>query len=360
MDVTRRRLLALIGAGLGAHACGPIATPASPEPDLARLSPGERLEAIAKKIVSGGPGPDGIPPIEPPQYMPRVVGDRMWKDDAVVDAFVGPDGVERALPRFITVWHEIVNDEIAGEPLTFTYCPLTGSAVMFSGRLPDGRATSFGTSGSLYNSNLVMYDREDASLWPQLLGIAVDGARKGQRLREVPLVVTTSYGRWKERHADTLVLSTNTGRARAYGTWPYGDYDQNGAIMFPIDARDGRYHPKKIVVGVREGDAALAIAKDEFLTRRVANLELAGAPLVAMADPALATIRVFRRGTKTGILRFVARGDEVRDEETDSRWDVDGSAVGGALAGTKLERVCAFDVQWFAGVAFYKKTEVLA
>ena len=202
-----------------------------------------------------------------------------------------------------------------------------------------------------------MYDRDSASFWPQLLGIAVEGDRKGERLTELPIGITTTYGRWKRRYPDTAVLLP--AGARPYGTWPYGDYDSNRSIMFPIEARDERYHPKKVVIGVRVGDAALAIAKEEFLRRGVENVELGGTPLVALADTELQTIRVFRRGTGRGTLRFAMRDGAVVDEQTGSRWDVEGRATGGELANTALERLSAFDVQWFAWFAFYPKTAVL-
>lgn len=358
MEFTRRRLIALMGAGIGAQACAALA-PATPDASAPAASAVEDpLDTIASRIVSGGPAPDGIPPVERPAYLERREADKVWKDDVVVDALI-LGGVPRAYPRFITVWHEIVNETSDGEALSITYCPLTGSAVVFAGRLSDGRPTSFGTSGRLYNSNLVMYDRATKSLWPQLLGVAVTGERKGERLRELPLAVTTTYGRWKARYPDTLVLSTETGHLRAYGTWPYGDYDTSPQLLFPVAARDERFHSKKVVVGVRAGGDALAIAKVEFLARRVANVELGGTALVALADPGLAAVRVFRRETPRGAVRFAPSGDAVVDEETRSRWSAEGEAVAGELAGARLERVSAFDVQWFAWYAFYPKTSVL-
>lgn len=359
MELTRRRLIALLGAGVGAQACASLAPGvASPSVDSNAPAAEDPLDAIASRIISGGPSPDGIPPIERPAYQSRQEADKIWKDDAVVDGVI-IGGAPRAYPRFITVWHEIVNETVAGEPVSITYCPLTGSTVVFAGRLADGRATTFGTSGRLYNSNLVMYDRATKSLWPQLLGVAVAGERTGERLRELPLAVTTTYGRWKARYPDTLVLSTETGHLRAYGTWPYGDYDTGPQLIFPVSARDERFHPKKLVVGVRTGGEALAIAKEELLARRVLNVELGGAALVALADPDLAALRVFRRDTQRGAVRFAMSGDAIVDEETRSRWSAEGEAMGGAFAGTRLERVSAFDVQWFAWYAFYPRTRVL-
>lgn len=356
MDITRRRLLALLGAGLGAQACAPLLR--SESPGIAPETGEDRLGAIASKIISGGPPPDGIPPVERPQYVPADEGNKLYREDTIVDGVVA-GGIARAYPRIITVWHEIVNETFDGRPVAITYCPLTGSTVVFSGALADGRATTFGTSGRLYNSNLVMYDRATRSLWPQLLGIAVEGQRRGERLRELPLAVTTTWARWKKKFPRTEVLSQDTGHLRAYGTWPYGDYDTSSAVFFPVEARDVRFHPKKIVVGVREGDAAAALAKDELLKREVVNFDVGGAPFVAIADPDLAALRVFRRSTPRGALRFEPAAGGVEDAESRSRWSPDGEAVKGPLAGTKLEQVSAFDVQWFAWFAYYPQTAVL-
>ncbi len=361
MDMTRRRLLTLVGAGVGAGACAPLlprgggaAAPAK-GPTQGR----EGLDAIAGQIISGGPPPDGIPPIEKPKYLSRAEADKQWKDDAAVDGVVGPDGVARAYPRLITVWHEIVNETFAGQAVSITYCPLTGSCVLFAGTLADGRGTTFGTSGRLYNSNLVMYDRVTRSLWPQLLGVAVEGERKGERLKELPLQLTTTYGRWKRSYPDTLVLSTETGHVRTYGTSPYGDYDTSKDVIFPVRVTDDRFHPKKVVLGVRSGDAALAIPKEEFLKKGLQNFELGGQSFVGIADPELGSLRVFRREGPRGSLRFAASGDGIVDDETRSRWSLEGRATAGPLAGAKLEQVSAFDVQWFAWFAYYPDTQVL-
>lgn len=120
-----------------------------------------------------------------------------------------------------------MNDELAGEPISATYCPLTGSTVAFRGTAPNGRAYAFGTSGKLVNSNLLMYDRQTDSRWPQILGQAILGPSRGRSLEEIPLDWTT-WGRWRRAHPDTLVLSTKTGYLRTYGSDPYGSYTPLG------------------------------------------------------------------------------------------------------------------------------------
>ncbi len=318
MRIGRRPFLLASGAALAA-ACAPRVD--LPPPAAAPSASSDELDAISQLIQSGGPPPDGIPPVEKPVYVPAAEAAKRWKDDDLVDAFV-IDGQPRAYVRFITVWHEIVNETSAGKPIAITYCPLTGSTLVFSGELADGRATTFGTSGLLYNSNLVLYDRATKSLWPQLLGTAVRGELKGQRLVEIGGAVTTTLGRWRARYPYGLVLSTDTGHARAYGTWPYGDYDTTEGLMFPVRYSDPRSPQKRIVVGVRNGDAALAIPKDEFREAgREREIDVGGRPLVARYDRDLDAVRVLDRAT--------------------------------------AEPVSAYDVMWFAWYAFHPKTEVL-
>ncbi|HUG05666.1 MAG TPA: DUF3179 domain-containing (seleno)protein, partial [Candidatus Limnocylindria bacterium] len=214
----RRRPFLIASAAALAAACGGGAGLALPT-SRPTATAFDELDTISGLIQSGGPPPDGIPPIEKPRYIPIAEASKQWRDDDDVDAFV-IDGQPRAYPRMITVWHEIVNETAGGKPISITYCPLTGSTVVFSGLLADGTTTTFGTSGQLYNSNLVMYDRATDSMWPQLFGTAVRGARKGERLQELAGAVTTKFGLWKRKHPDGVVLSTDTGHARSYGTSP--------------------------------------------------------------------------------------------------------------------------------------------
>jgi hypothetical protein len=316
MRFDRRRFLLASGA-LVAAACSPGVDLPSP---AATARPDE-LDEISKMIESGGPPPDGIPPVEKPVYIPIAEASRLWKDEAIVDAFV-IEGEPRAYPRFITVWHEIVNETVAGKPISITYCPLTGSTLVFSGTLADGRTTTFGTSGMLYNSNLVMYDRATKSMWPQLFGVAVRGELKGERLKEIGGAATTTFGRWKAKFPNGVVLSTNTGHGRAYGTWPYGDYETSPGVMFPVRYADDRFPKKKIVVGIRAAGEALAIPKDEFVAQRQERgIEVGGRTMLTRYDADFDAVRVLDRGTE--------------------------------------KPVSAYDVMWFAWYAFNPKTKVL-
>ncbi len=234
------------------------------------------------EIVSGGPPRDGIPAIDRPRFVSAREADFLRDDDRVLG--VERHGIAKAYPIAILNWHEIVNDEFAGEPIAISYCPLAASGIAHSAKI-GGRPVSFGTSGLLYNSNLVMYDRGTQSLWPQLSSRAISGPLEGQKLETVPLSHTT-WADWRSRHPDTRVLSTDTGHRRDYSRDPYAGYERSKRVHFPVAHRDGRYPPEELVVGVElNGETKaypfteLANTSGEFRDR------LGGASMVVRFDP---------------------------------------------------------------------------
>lgn len=322
-----------------------------------------RLDAFARNIKSGGPPKDGIPPIDNPQYTSAEEAEQWLAEDAVVFG-VDYNGVVKAYPQIILVWHEIVNEQMGGEKVTITYCPLTGSAVGFKGRSGiDGAELIFGTSGKLVNSNLLMYDRQTDGEWPQILGMAINGPNKGRVLQEFPVIWTT-WGRWKAQYPQTTVLSQDTGFFRAYGRDPYGSYAQRGTYydsggpFFPVMAEDRRFPAKKVMIGVKHDQAALAIPKEEFRATRVGHARLGGVPIVALYDELLDTVRVYGRRVGGQELTFRWQAGGIVDVDTHSRWTPHGEAVEGPLAKVRLPPINVYDVMWFAWYAFYPHTQV--
>jgi hypothetical protein len=362
--ITRRRFLARslrfagmlwIGHLLGGRLLG----------ELNAQVPPERLTAFARNVVHGGPPKDGIPPIDNPKYVSAGEADKFLGPEDVVFG-MDEKGTARAYPQIIMVWHEIVNEEISGEKLAVTYCPLTGSAIAYRGRSKvDGRPLTFGTSGNLVNSNLLMYDRQTDSRWPQILGVAITGPNLGQELEALPLTWTT-WGRWKRRYPKTLVLSKETGYVRSYGYDPYGSYTSkrpsyytSGGPFFPVMARSNRFPEKKVVVGVKVDHAVLALPKAEAASAGVVNFTLGGLPLVALYDKELDAVSVFARQHGGQELTFLRRGEEIVDAQTATTWSAGGRGMRGKLAGAQLKWVTSFDVMWFAWYAFYPETKVL-
>jgi hypothetical protein len=218
------------------------------------------------EFVSGGPGKDGIPSLDERRFVSVAEADAWLADrEPVIELVLG--GVARAYPIQIMVWHEIVNDEVAGTPVAVTFCPLCNTAPVFDRRL-DGRVLDFGTTGNLRNSDLVMYDRQTESWWQQFGGEAVVGELAGAVLEQLPAQIV-AWEDFARRHPDSEVLSQDTGFARDYGRNPYSGYDDvDSSPFFPVEGEDDRLAPKERVVFLeRDGDALVVpftlLAKEE-------------------------------------------------------------------------------------------------
>ena len=199
------------------------------------------------KILSGGPPRDGIPSIDKPKFISASKADYLKPSDRVIGVKI--DDEARAYPIRILNWHEIVNDDFDGTPIAVTYCPLCGSGIVYSSALSVNKVHTFGVSGLLYNSDVLLYDRETETLWSQILSKAISGKLVGSKLTIVPSS-HTSWQAWKKQHPNTKVLSTDTGAGRDYSRSPYGDYDKGRETYFPIEFRSQKYHPKERVLGV--------------------------------------------------------------------------------------------------------------
>jgi uncharacterized protein DUF3179 len=355
MTISRREFLSLLGGAAVASA------------SLWQARPVEAkewsLEDFIQNIQSGGPPKDGIPPIDRPKYVSAAESEKFLKADEIVFGLAF-EGVFKAYPQKILVWHEIVNDEVRGGKISITYCPLTGSAVGFRGRTRDGAMLTFGTSGKLVNSNLLMYDRQTDSQWPQILGMAIDGKNKGTVLEEIPLA-WTHWSRWRRRHSDTLVLSSDTGYFRSYGSDPYGSYGRSGTYydsggpLFPVMSKNDRFRPKEVVVGVKTNGKQIALHKQTVRTKKVNNTSLGGVPLVALYDQDLDLVRVFVRHVKEKSTNFSFENGRIADELTGSSWTADGRSIEGKMSGSQLKQQASYDVMWFAWYAFFPETQVL-
>jgi len=198
------------------------------------------------EIKEGGPLRDGIPSLDNPVFVAADDATYLKGRDRVLGLSI--NGVSRAYPIRILNYHEIVNDIIGGAGVVVTYCPLCGSGTAFAAVI-DGRHYEFGVSGLLYNSDILMYDRQTGSLWSQLMVQAVTGPMKGTRLEQLPLS-NTSWREWVERHPDSRVLSNKTGYSRNYKVDPYPNYGSDGKLYFPVAHSSKKYRRKEIVMGL--------------------------------------------------------------------------------------------------------------
>jgi hypothetical protein len=336
---------------------------------------------VPRDLLSRGAPKDAIPALTDPVFgedwsgltvevTNRFTGEtvetepRLQSDDRVIG--VERDGEARAYPLRVLNWHEIVNDDFGG-PLLVTFCPLCGSGITAVRRV-DGEETTFGVSGLLWNSDLVMYDGKTGSLWSQIAATAIRGPRTGHRLELVPSTITT-LGAWRESHPDTKILrpppeSGTVGdgvRSRDYTINPYASYDSTSQIgIGNNEFDDDRLHPKARVLGVTADGNAVAYPLETIRERGgVVNDTVGNLPVVVAVGPSEDTLHgyVRRIGGKTVTFEAVEPG---RIAAGGSTWSVtSGKALDGPHEGTALEPASEFGQQfWFAWLDFNPETTV--
>ncbi len=303
------------------------------------------LETLREEVVDGGVPQDGIPSIDDPVFEPvDDVGGRLNDDDPVFGVVY--DGEARAYPQSILVHHEIVNDTISGTPIAVTYCPLTGTAMGF-----ERGDVEFGVSGRLLNSNLIMYDREGETWWPQMLGTAIQGPLEAASLREVPVHWST-WETWRSAYPDSEVLTEDTGHVRDYGDDPYGEYNPIGGyyeedsdpIFGPLTA-DDRHPPKRMVVGARPPEGPFAIDQARLHDEVLIEFDHEGEQILAVHDES------------TGA-NYCYRNPEGASYTMDDGQLVDDDGASFEPGELPLESVYAYDAMWFAWAGFYPSTVV--
>jgi len=296
-----------VGAGGNEDGTGP------PTKDLASPldeSP-EDFESAATDVLRK----DGIPSIDDPNF-----DDGKDVEDGDPVFGVETNGEARAYPQDVLAQHEIANDTVGGRNVAVTYCPLTGTAIGY-----ERGGTTFGVSGDLVNSNLIMYDRATETRYPQILGVGTEGELEGRSLQEFEVTWTT-WGRWRNEHPDSPVMSRDsTDRpGLQYDRDPYGSYNPKGgyyssdSLSFSVMNRDDRYHPKKVFMAARDADEAVAFDKDRLRDEGELSVETENGEYVAAYEEPLDTASIERDG----------------------------------------ELLTTFDAMWFAWAAFYPDTHV--
>jgi hypothetical protein len=209
------------------------------------------------KLMQGCPARDCIPSIDDPKYVAAANAGHVADDDLVIT--LAYKGEHFAFPTSVLDHHEIVNGTFAGAPLAITWCPLCGSAVGIERTVGD-TVTTFGVSGVLYNSDLVLYDRTTETLWDQIEAKGIVGPLTGEQLVLVP-VSMSKWSRWRTKHPDTLVLSTDTGFDKDYSQDRYAEYRESTRLFMPVSAEDDRVHAKTVVFGFTLNDGDVAITE---------------------------------------------------------------------------------------------------
>ena len=257
------------------------------------VSASMRHELRLEEIMWGGVRVDGIPALDQPRLVAAADATYLNDDDRVFGVAINGD--ERAYPLRVADWHEMVNDTVGGTPVSLAYCTLCGAGILFAGRVP-GRAEpfTFGSSGLLYRSNKLMYDRATDSLWNQFTGRPVTGAltSSGIELRVLP-VVLAPWAEWRRDHPGTRVLSLDTGFIRDYAPGrAYGPYFASADLAFPAAVRD-QAAQKEQAFGIRVPGGVKVWPLERFRGGAVLNDRVGFLDVVATGEAASRTVRAY-------------------------------------------------------------------
>ena len=323
------------------------------------------------EVLSGGVPRDGIPPIDKPEFVTVADADGwLAKQEPVIALEINGDA--RAYPLQVMIWHELVNDEVGGMPVTVSFCPLCNSVLIFDRKL-DGVVYDFGVSGNLRNSDLIMWDRQTESWWQQLTGNAIIGQLAGKKLRILPSSII-AWSDFKAAHPQGKVLSKKTGYLRRYGDNPYVGYDRADTPPFLFDGKlDDRLQPKERVLAVTIGEVSAAFPFGVLRSERVVSYTLNGQEMVILFKPGarsalgaqsiadaadVGATGVFDPNLDGEKLRFRVEGEHFVDRETGSVWNILGEAIDGPLAGKKLTPIVHANHFWFTWAAFKPDTTI--
>lgn len=320
------------------------------------FQPGTTSRIALEEIVWGGVPIDGIPPLENPPRVSAAEAKFLAADEKVFGVSAG--GAFHAWPARYLSWHEMVNDTVGGEPVSLSFCTLCNTAIAYSGRSPAGGPWTFGTSGLLYRSNKLMYDRQTWTLWSQVSGEPVVGpmADTPLRLDLVPVTVTT-WKDWRSAHPNTTVtrLDSSFGARWGFDYRPGAADRRREGVSFPVWQKSAKLPAKEEIYALQIGAAAKAYPIARVLRERLVNDRIGETAVVLVGDPESGAVRAYRREG----LSFRAGGvGKVRDETgrswtvTEERLVPDGE---GAEPLPRLPGVVAF---WFGWYGFYPQTEV--
>lgn len=310
-------------------------------------------------VKDGGPGKDGIPALDSPTFVSVQNATFLNDNELVIGTKI--NGIVRAFSHSVLNWHEVVNLETGGDFHVLNYCPLTGSADLWD--VPQSYTNkTFGTSGLLFNSNLILYDRESDTNWSQMFTLGVNGTNIGD-VANKNVVIETTWRLWKQMYPETLVLSDNTGFSRDYTLYPYGSYLTNTNLLFEVSGDDARLHPKTRVLGVTDGNYNKVFQIDSFPPGvHVINDSTDSKPYVAIGSSefnfAVAYNSTLTDGTSLTFIAVNGALPQIMQDNEGNIWNIFGTAVSGARAGEQLELMSDFIAFWFAWTSFYPDAQI--
>jgi len=332
------------------------------------FAPGTPLRIRPEEILWGGVKLDGIPSLDDPPHVEAAAARDLEERERIFGMSL--NGEHRAYPLRYLSWHEMLNDTVGGEPVTVSFCSLCGSGLAFSAKAPDGGRRTFGTSGLLYRSNKLMFDRETRTLWSQMTGEAVVGSQAGslaakpERLAALPMTLTT-WGEWRTLHPDTTVLQLDAryGARWGYRYTPGAANQARAGVSFPLWKKSRLLRDDEEVFGLAlDGETAKAWPVTKVLAQRVVSDKLGGIDVVLIGAPDSGSVRVYGRDGHT----FHASADtqllpDTLIDESGHSWRVTEESLvppPGTEGAAPLPRLPGHVALWFAWFGFHPQTEV--
>jgi len=317
-----------------------------------------RSKLRLEELMWGGVPVDGIPSLDSPPTIAAARAGYLSGEERVFGVAIG--GRARAYPLRFLDWHEMVNDELAGQPYALSYCTLCGSGILYATDRPDGGRYEMGTSGLLFRSNKLMYDRESFSLWSNLTGEPVVGRRveDAAPLRMLPMTLT-SWEAWREMHPQTDVLDLaalrkGPGRRFGFDYTPGAARRARAGVSFPVWQQSDLLPPEAEIYALRVAGAAKAYALDALLGHRALNDRVGETNVVLVVEPGSGAVRVYQRGER----RFSAGAEpETLVDAVGRNWRLSEEALV-SEDGESLSRVPGHVAFWFGWYGFYPQTEV--
>ena len=321
------------------------------------FEPQRRADIRLDEVRWGGVRQDGIPPLRQPKMINAADADYLGDDDVIFALEYNGDA--RAYPKRILAWHEMFIDDIGGEEYAGVYCTLCGAVILYKTTF-DGVQHALGTSGFLYRSNKLMYDKATQSLWSTTLGEPVVGPLAGKGIQlERSFVVTTTWGEWKARHPQTKVLSLDTGYKRDYGEGvAYSDYFATDELMFSVPATDDRLPNKAEILALQfpsVSEERVAVHADFLAKNPLFNHNVGGQKIVILTDGSGAN-RVYDAGNA----EFVSYdgGSKVVDK-AGRLWLLQEEALVSQDGAQTAARLPAHRAFWFGWQAVHRDTQLI-
>jgi hypothetical protein len=311
------------------------------------------------EVIDAGPGRNGIPSLQKPKFI--LAAESSLKDDKLILG-VRYKGITKAYPHNILDWHEVINDIYANERLVLSYCPLTGSGMLW--KTGDFSIDpTWGVSGLLYNSNLILYDRDTQSNWSQMLEQSVQGERREEAPQKLKTIEMT-WGAWKAMYPETLILSEQTGFERDYSRYPYRSFRTNEGLIFPVSNIDRRLPLKTRVAGIRSSSKSSKVYQIDKFTRaiQVINTDFGQQPIVVIGSSASKFATIYSAKTSDGVTQvFEALTNQlpaVMQDQEGNTWDIFGVAITGPRQGEELVKTESYTAYWYAWAAFFPNAEI--